>query len=228
MISEINRLKRVIAFLVFALVAVVTLSGVSIADAIGENPLENYVPVVKFNEGLYTALPIQTTSTLTTASGLTADSAVITNAASVGSTFSAGGLATLNGGQLRSSTNATSTDQTSLTLVQADILNYDTLLITPNTGALTYTLPATSTLTSFVPTAGDMVEQCWYNATTTSAATVTVTAGTGMDLERVATSTTSGSVAVLAIPSQGSACFKFVRQTDTDISVLMTSFINSD
>lgn len=33
--------------------------------AAGTNPIENYVPVVKLNKGLYTKLPMQTTSTLT-------------------------------------------------------------------------------------------------------------------------------------------------------------------
>lgn len=34
--------------------------------ALGTKKLENYTPVVRLNQGLYTALPIQTTSTLTT------------------------------------------------------------------------------------------------------------------------------------------------------------------
>lgn len=56
--------------LVITLAVVLALSAVfvGVAKAIGENPIENYVPVVKLNEGLYTALPITTTSGLTAAS----------------------------------------------------------------------------------------------------------------------------------------------------------------
>lgn len=138
------------------------------------------------------------------------------------------GSATFNAGQLKSYTNATSSTATAQTLVQADILGYDTVLFTPNTNSITLTLPATSTLTSFIPTAGDMVEQCWHNATTTASKTITFAAGTGMDLQRVATSTTAGSAGVLSIPTGNSACFRFTRQTNTDIQVLMTSFIDAD
>jgi len=60
-------------------------------------------------------------------------------------------LATLNAGQLRSYTNSTSTTATTQTLVQADILNYDTVLFTPNTNAVTLTLPATAAI-------GDIIE----------------------------------------------------------------------
>lgn len=144
------------------------------------------------------------------------------------STATFGGFLTTNAGLLQSYVNATSTTATSMTMVQADILNYNTLLITPTVGALTYTLPATSTLTSFVPTAGDRVDQCWYNATSTTAATVTVVAGAGIDLERTATSTISGSAGVIAIGARNSACFTFIREADTDISVLMHNFIDAD
>jgi len=134
----------------------------------------------------------------------------------------------LDGGTIRSYTNATSTTATTQTLVQADILKYDTVLFTPNTGSVTLTLPATSTLTTFIPTAGDMVEQCWYNATSTASINITFAAGTGIDLQRVATSTVTGAAGVLAIPTGNSACFKFIRQTNTDVQALMTNFIDAD
>lgn len=163
-------------------------------------------------------------------SGGTRDQFSVSNvgALTTSGAITANGIITSNAGVIRSYTNSTSTTATTYTAVQADILNYDTILMTPNVGALTITFPATSTLTSMVPSAGDTQETCLYNATSTSAATITITAGAGMDLERVATSTTSGSTGVLAIPATGSACFKFVRQTNTDISVLMTSFLNAD
>jgi len=138
-------------------------------------------------------------------------------------------LFTSNGGILKSYTNASSSVTTG-TLAQADILNYDTLLLTPSGAAATktLTLPATSTLTSMVPTAGDQQDLCIYNATGTAASTITLAAGTGIDLERVATSTTSGAAGVLVIPANGYACLKFIRQTDTDIGALMTSYLDAD
>lgn len=139
------------------------------------------------------------------------------------------GLLTNNGGTLKSYTNASSSVTTG-TLAQADILNYDTLLLTPSGAAATktLTLPATSTLTTMVPTAGDTQDLCIYNATGTAASTITLAAGTGIDLETVATSTTSGVAGVLVIPANGYACLKFIRQTNTDIGALMTSYINAD
>lgn len=139
-----------------------------------------------------------------------------------------GGLATLNAGQLRSYTNTTSTIATTQTLVEADILNYDTVLFTPNYGHVTLTFPATSTWTNYIPTAGDMAEQCWYNTTSTASINITFAAGTGMDLQRVATSTMSGPLGILAVPTGQAVCFKFLRQTDTDVSALMTEFADVD
>lgn len=142
-------------------------------------------------------------------------------------TIVAAAKATFDGGVLHSYTNATSTTATAMTMVQADILNYETLLITPNTGALTYTLPATTTLTSLVPSAGDWQEQCWYNATGTSAATITIAAGTGIDLE-TASSTTAGPATSLVIGAGNSGCLKYIRKANTDILVQFTRFADGD
>jgi len=132
-------------------------------------------------------------------------------------------------GVTRSYTNATSTDVTSYTAVAADIVNYDIVLITPTKGSLTITLPASSTLSSFVPTAGDMAEQCWHNATTTAGITLTIATATGIDLE-TASSTVTGPVNSLAIPSNGFACLKYIRKTATasafDIGVLVNRYAN--
>lgn len=134
------------------------------------------------------------------------------------------GLLQLDGGQLRSYTNSTSTTATAYTLVVADLLSYDSILMTPNTGALTLTFPASSTLSTLVPTAGDMQKTCIFNSTSTAATTITLAAGTGIDLES-ATST-------LAIPANGSACLTFIRQKATassfDITVLFDRYLDAD
>ena len=44
------------------------------------------------------------------------------------------------------------------------------------------TLPATSTMTTLLPNAGNHREWLIYNASTTAAVAITITAGTGIDL----------------------------------------------
>ena len=136
------------------------------------------------------------------------------------------GLVTLNAGQLRSYSNST-TSNASLALIQADILNYDTVLMTLAVGGVTVTFPATSTLTSFVPTAGDMAQQCWFNATTTtgSVGLITFAGGTGMDVELAST---TAALPLLTVPATDSACFTFIRKTNTDIVMQMTTFTDGD
>lgn len=141
-------------------------------------------------------------------------------------------LATFNAGILHSYVNSTSTTATAYTLVPDDIVDYESVIITPNKGDLTLTFPASSTLSEFVPTAGDWAEQCWYNASTTAGIDLTFAAGTGIDLE-VASSTTgaAGSIA-LTILADNSGCFKYIRKPATasafDILVQFTRFVNGD
>jgi len=144
-------------------------------------------------------------------------------AAITGATTQTGTL-TVDGGLLKSKTIATSSTATTQTLVQADLLNYNTVLFNPGTISIAMTLPATSTLTTLVPTAGDMAEQCWYNATSSTASVgqIVWAAGTGIDL--MASSTPNS---ITQRPGQW-GCFTFVRQTDTDISALYSDFQNAD
>lgn len=106
---------------------------------------------------------------------------------------------------------ATSTDDTSATALASnfkDITRYD---FTPNVTGITLTLPATSTLSSFVPKAGDTRSIFLCNATTTAATPFTLAVGTGMNLVQ-ATST-------LAINTNYCATLTFSRQADSDIDV---------
>ena len=136
---------------------------------------------------------------------------------------------TTDGGILRSYTNSTSTTATTQTLLVGDILNYDTVILTPNVGALTLTLPASSTLTAMVPTAGDVQETCFYNATSTAAATITFAAGTGINI--VTASSTTG-LGIPSVQAGGTGCFKFIRQNATaaafDITAAYTRYVTAD
>lgn len=132
-------------------------------------------------------------------------------------------------------TNSTSTVSTTQTLAAADIINYTSVIFTPNTGATTLTLPASSTLSTFLPNAGDWMQQCWYNATSTLAATTTFAAGVGFDIE-VASSTGKSAQGVLStnlsIGPGNSGCFRFIRKPATatafDFVAQFTSFTDAD
>lgn len=78
--------------------------------------------------------------------------------------------------------NSIATTGTSYTLTAADLEDYSVISFTPNTGATTLTLPATSTWDVLVPDAGDMRVWVVENATST-ATNVTLAAGTGIDLQ---------------------------------------------
>lgn len=191
--------------------------------AAGNLLAENYIPYVMYNGGYNSAKDL-------TISGSSAFSGVATFASTVGIT----GLTTLDGGSLLSNTNSTSTLATAYTLVAADIQNYDTVMMVPNIGALTITFPATSSITTFLPTAGDSQRQCWYNATGTVAATIIFAAGTGWDFE-VASSTagTQGAVSTnLTIKAGNSGCFTFLRKPATattfDIVAQFQAFTDAD
>lgn len=138
----------------------------------------------------------------------------------------------LDAGQLRSYTNATGTTATAQTLKAADILGYDTILFTPNKASVTLTLPASSTLTSLVPTAGDMAEQCWYNATTTASTNIVFAAGTGIDLKVASSTSQVGGAFDLTIAPGQMGCFKYVRKAATastfDIIAGLVEYNNAD
>lgn len=150
----------------------------------------------------------------------------VTGTSALTGALTLGGKITTDGGSLHSYTSSTSTTATTYTLTQADILNYDTILMTPNTGDLALTLPATSTLTSLVPTAGDMAEQCWHNASSTAGIDITFAAGTGITL--LSATSTSGGIGAPTIQPLDIGCFKFVRQGNTDVTAAFTTYKDAD
>lgn len=141
--------------------------------------------------------------------------------------ISSQGQLTSEAGIKHSYTNSTSTSATTQTLLAGDIMNYESVIMEPTVGAVTFTFPASSTLSAMVPVAGDWFDQVWYNASTTASQTITLSAGTGIDLE-ISTSSTNA----LIINPSGSATLRYFRQPATastfDISVLMTHFDDAD
>lgn len=126
---------------------------------------------------------------------------------------SAGGAITASstsasGGNLSTTTGATA----STTLVASDLL-YSTMHVNPNlvVGA-TLTLPATSTLTSYLPNVGDTVRFNIVNATTTTVY-ITLAGGTGTILQ-------SQSSTTRIYPTQSGMLFA-VRKSNTDIQFML-------
>ncbi len=151
------------------------------------------------------------------------------------STITAGqvlGTMTFKGPVYTSYTNSTSSTATSQTLIASDIVGFSNVLFMANTDSTTLTFPATSTLAStFIPNAGDMQDQCWYNATSTASKNITFVAGSGFDFE-VASSTAKavqGNLSSnLLVVSGNSGCFHFIRKANTDIVGQFRSFTDAD
>jgi hypothetical protein len=163
------------------------------------------------------------TGATTFSDALTATSAAFSGTLSAAATTISGILRT-DAGVTRSYSLATTTSATTYTLTAADIGNYDTIRQTLSGGASTFTLPATSTITALVPTAGDRAETCWLPLTNT----LTFAAGTGIDL-MVATSTNNyGGSFDLTIPAGGVGCVQWFRQTDSDITAGLIEYNDAD
>ena len=78
-------------------------------------------------------------------------------------------------------------------------MNYSVFEITPLTASFTYTLPATSTLTTLLQKPGDTQSWIFKNATTTTGVNLTLAKGTGWDLVGI-----DGNVDVIPGAAEGS------------------------
>ena len=116
---------------------------------------------------------------------------------------------------------ATSSSNSTATLLSTDIDTENVVEMTWNFGAGTLTLPATSTMTNIAPNAGD-VRTIWIrNASPTAATSTTIAAGTGMTLKLAASSTP---LLVGDTDGDNTARLDFVRKSDTDFNVYLTKF----
>ena len=102
------------------------------------------------------------------------------------------------------------TTPASMTLAPTD-MQYGMISMNPTVGAITVTLPATTTsgMSSFLPNAGDNTSFMIQNASSTSGANITFAAGTGTLLQ-AATST------LTLLPLKGST-MDCMRKVNTDI-----------
>lgn len=128
---------------------------------------------------------------------------VVTGASDV-STFT-------QGGGIR----ATSTDDTSAALLASDFDVENIIDFTPNVVSITLTLPASSTLSSFAPTAGDSRTIKIRNATTTIGTSFTIASGTGNTFKSATTTR-------VIEANDDYVVLEFVRRSDTDFDVFLS------
>jgi hypothetical protein len=120
-------------------------------------------------------------------------------------------LFTQGGGVLSTSTVSTAMVPTAATF------NYGLIEVTPLVADLTYTFPASSTMSAMIPNAGDMRVVTVYNATTTAGIDVIFAAGTGMEIKTV------GTASAINVDEASFATLTFVRKANSDILVLMAT-----
>lgn len=117
----------------------------------------------------------------------------------------------IDGGGVR----ATSTNDITATLLAADFDKEKMIVFTPNVTGITLTLPASSTMTSFLPNAGENREIILCNGTTTSGASFTLAEGTGINLHQATSS--------LAIQDGDCAMLNFTKASDKDFELYYNS-----
>jgi hypothetical protein len=120
---------------------------------------------------------------------------------------------TENGGILRTSVISTTTTATAQTLIASDVQGYDTVILTPTVGPDTVTFFASSTATTFLPTAGYAQDTCFVNGTTTANQYILFAGGTGTVVQVASSSATA--LGSLKLDPQKTACFHFTRGNAT-------------
>lgn len=115
---------------------------------------------------------------------------------------------------------ATTTANATASLLATDVDEESYIAITPTGAALTLTLPATSTLTNFIPNAGDFRTIIIENGAT-AATTTTIAAGAGMDLQEP-----DGQNVVIG--QNNYAILTFYRQSNGDMVVTVDETIPAD
>lgn len=118
------------------------------------------------------------------------------------------------GGMSEGGINSTSTPA-SLTLQASDFASVSLLSDTPTVGSITLTLPASSTLSQFLPNVGDSEQFFIVNATSTAGTNITIAGGTGSLLEKSSTTT--------LMVAGGSATVDAFRKANTDIVFIVNT-----
>lgn len=161
----------------------------TLIGAAGNMLAEQYEPYIQYNGGFNTNLPVNFGSTTTSVGPVLTSSSVV------------------NGGVLSTTTSI------SMTMAQSDFTSYTGILMNPIVGSITVTLPATSTLTAFLPTTGQQSQFTFCNATTTASQNITLAGGTGMNVSNATTT--------LVVTPKKCALLNFIRTANTDIDLMI-------
>jgi len=132
------------------------------------------------------------------------------------------GGGTYSQGFVQSGINSTSTTATSYTLVGADFIGQAVVSITPNVNNLNMNLPASSTLTTWLPNPGDFTTLIFFNASTTAGTVMGFNAGTGSLLE--VGSSTSATATGASTTASRAIEFDVFRKPNTDLVWLAQPF----
>jgi len=144
----------------------------------------------------------------------------LTAALSVGTTLDVTGATTLDELTQGGLVLATSTTETAMVFNESDLLTYSTWEVTVNLTDLTYTFPATSTLTNIIPNAGDSRTWTIINATSTAGIDVIFAGGTGTEIK-------SSGAGALTLDEKSHGTMTLTRRSNSDITIL-TNFPDAD
>jgi len=204
----------VISIIALVIGSVSFVKKVPISDTIGTIGTmlaEDYIPVIKYNDGYYSELDITTTGTLTAATGTFSSTLGITGATTA-STFTQGGGVT-----------STSTSGSVVPLLASAFDTENVIDVMLNVQDATLSFPASSTLTSFIPTSGQTRTLFIRNATTTASIDLTISGGTGVLLKNASS---SPSAPTISGDTDGAnyGVITLIRKANTDIEALLEIF----
>jgi hypothetical protein len=148
--------------------------------------------------------------------GITNDSTLTQTGASTFTGAITAGVVTTNALTQGGGVTATSTVGTTVPLLATDFDTENVIDVTLNVRDATLSFPATTTLTSFIPTSGQMRTLFVRNASTTAAMDITIAGGTGVLLKKATTS------AVIYGDTDGAnyGVLQLIRKANTDIELL--------
>lgn len=182
----------------------------------------SFVGFVKMDNGNLKGDPDPSTfdDVTTTDDIVVGDDLTVTDDAAIGGDLSVTGTSVVDEFTQGGSVLSTSTTATAITFTVADLLTYSTWEVTPNTADLTYTFPASSTLSTIVPNAGDSRTWTIVNATSTAGIDVIFAAGTGSAVK-------GAGGAALTIDEASHGLITLTRKANSDI-VITTFFPAAD
>lgn len=203
-----------------AVVAMVMVFSPGKAVGIGEKLIENYMPYVKYNEGIYSALGITTTATITGGDLASSDDLTVADDSTLTGDLSVSGATYLESLTQGGGRTAISTTTTALTLLPTEMDTENFIDVTLNLSSALMTISASSTLSAFAPNSSD-IRQIWIkNATSTAGIMLNLAIGTGESFFEASSSPT----AVIAPGKYG--VLTFIRKATSDFDILFNAFDN--